>query len=207
MRPDPGAEPAHGVQQAGGRAGVTGRQRVLAALLGQQRPKVAGAASARRPGVAVARPVAVAVAVVAVPARPGGRVGPDRGVHDRQRPGHVRVVRPSVRAIRQVPGDRPPTPARAGGGYMTSKVSQTSMLPPLWTMGQLLAMPMALSMLSARTMLYPVTGLAPPPSATEPSAAIVLARATGFPPSTMAGPRSWNHLPHAAITWACASSV
>src|SRR5205085_4556426 len=52
-----------------------------------------GALPARRPGMSVNRAVAVAIAVVAVPARPARRGRLDRLVDDLQRRGHVGVGR------------------------------------------------------------------------------------------------------------------
>ena len=67
-------------------------QVVLAALGREHRPEVAGALAASAPRVAVGRAVAVAVAVVAVPARPARRGRHDGRVDDGQRLQDVGVV-------------------------------------------------------------------------------------------------------------------
>ena len=89
---DAGGEAAHAVEQRCRLCRVARRVRLLAALGRQRRPEMARALPARRPRPAVARAVAVAVPVVAVPTRPVRRRRLDRGVDDLQRAEDVRVV-------------------------------------------------------------------------------------------------------------------
>src|SRR5712691_10375324 len=66
--PNARGEAAHAGQQIQRSGAIAGDQVVLGALLGEDGPGVAGALARRRPGVAVGCAVAIAVAVVAVPA-------------------------------------------------------------------------------------------------------------------------------------------
>ena len=66
--PDARGEVAHAQQQRRGAGRVTGRERLFGSLGRQHRPEVAGPLARGRPRPAIARVVAVAVAVVAMPA-------------------------------------------------------------------------------------------------------------------------------------------
>jgi hypothetical protein len=62
-----GARAQHRLEDVDGVAAVIGRNRILAALLGQDWPQVSGALVGGCPGMAVGRTVTVSVTVVAVP--------------------------------------------------------------------------------------------------------------------------------------------
>src|SRR5689334_16518152 len=64
----------------------------------------------------------------------------------------------------------------------TSKVSPTSTLPPLARTGQPWDIFTASDMLLALMIVYPETGLDPPPGLVLPSAAIIIDCPTGLPP-------------------------